>query len=73
MKNSISQCSKCELISTPRRWSCVKCGMVPQIEVADLHGEIVTTTTVFKSPDSGLESLNEVSLSFSKSGVYFLS
>ena len=51
----------------------MKCGMVPQIEVADLHGEIVTTTTVFKSPDSGLESLNEVSLSFSKSGVYFLS
>jgi hypothetical protein len=47
--------------------------MVPQIEIADLQGEIAATSTVLKSPDSGIKSLDKVSLSLSKSGVYFLS
>jgi len=73
MKNSISQCSKCELISTPRRWSCVKCGLVPQNEIANLEGKAAATTTLLKSPESAVKSLSTLSLSLSNNGVYFLS
>ena len=73
MKNSISQCSKCERISAPLRWSCMKCGVVPQNEIADLEGKAVATTTVLKSPDNGIKSMSIISLLYSKSGVFFLS
>ena len=73
MKNSISQCSKCELISTPRRWSCVKCGIVAQNELADFAGKVAATSTILKSPQSGVKSLSAVSLSISDNAVYFLS
>jgi hypothetical protein len=51
----------------------MKCGVVPQNEIADLEGKAVATTTVLKSPDNGIKSMSIISLLYSKSGVFFLS
>jgi uncharacterized OB-fold protein len=73
MKNSISQCSKCKGVSTPRRWNCLKCGIVPQHDVSKLDGKVIATTSIIKSPKSEVKQLLEISLSISDSDVYFLS
>jgi uncharacterized OB-fold protein len=73
MKNSISECSKCKKVSTPRRWSCVKCGIVPQRDCLNLEGTVIATSDIVKSPKSETKQLTQVSLSFSDSSVYFLS
>lgn len=73
MKNSISQCSQCKVISTPRRWNCVKCGIVAQEPIEELTGKTVATCVILKTPQSEIKSLNEVSLSISENEVYFLS
>ena len=73
MKNSISQCSKCKIISTPRRWSCVKCRIVPQLDCLNLEGKVIATSNIVKSPKSETKQLDQVSLSISDGLVYFLS
>ena len=73
MKNSISECSKCKKVSTPRRWSCLKCGVVPQHDVSKLEGQVIASSSIIKSPKSEVKQLLEISLSISDSDVYFLS
>jgi len=51
----------------------VKCGLVPQNEIANLEGKAAATTTLLKSPESAVKSLSTLSLSLSNNGVYFLS